>query len=74
MEEKQETAQTREECVCRAAWRQFRELFPEPPSDRTRDHFRNSRIEFLKGLRGIIDDRIDRLQQTGAKGTTVVVE
>jgi hypothetical protein len=74
MEERQETAQAREECACRAAWRQIREILPEPPSDRTRGYFRNSRIEFLKGIRSLIDDRIDRLQQAGAKGTTVVVE
>ena len=29
-------------------------------SEATRDHFRNSRIEFLKGIRSLIDDRIAR--------------
>ncbi len=74
MEEKQERAQAHEECVCRAFWRELRDILPDPPSDRTRDHFRNSRIEFLKGIRSLIDDRIDRLQRAEAKGTTVVVE
>jgi len=28
-------------------------------SEATNDHFRNSRIEFLKGIRSLIDDRIN---------------
>jgi hypothetical protein len=44
-------------------------------SKATQDHFRNSRIEFLKGLRSLIDDRIDRLSRPSApKGTTVPVD
>jgi hypothetical protein len=70
----QTTTESREECVCRAAWKQLRDLLPPPPSDRTRDYFRNSRIEFLKGIRSIIDDRIDRIQKAAQKGTHVVVE
>ena len=29
----------------------------------TRDHFRNSRIEFLKGIRSLIDERIAHLSR-----------
>jgi hypothetical protein len=43
-------------------------------SDATRGHFRNSRIEFLKGIRSIIDDRINSLSRDEPKGTRVVVE
>ncbi len=43
-------------------------------SDTTRGHFRNSRIEFLKGIRSIIDGRIAHLSREEAKGTRVVVE
>jgi hypothetical protein len=43
-------------------------------SDATRDHFRNSRIEFLKGIRSLIDDRIAYLSRQEAKGTHVTVE
>jgi len=44
-------------------------------SDATRDHFRNSRIEFLKGIRSLIDDRIEHLSREEApKGTRVTVE
>jgi hypothetical protein len=41
----------------------------------TRDHFRNSRIEFLKGLRSLIDERIERLSRHAEpKGTSVPVD
>jgi hypothetical protein len=44
-------------------------------SEATRDHFRNSRIEFLKGLRSLIDSRIEHLSRTDEpKGTRVTVE
>lgn len=44
-------------------------------SKATCDHFRNSRIEFLKGLRSLIDDRIEKLSRRAEpKGTTVPVE
>ncbi len=43
-------------------------------SQATKDHFRNSRVEFLKGVRSIIDDKINHLSQHEAKGTHVTVE
>jgi hypothetical protein len=43
-------------------------------SDATKDHFRNSRIEFLKGMRSLIDDRIAHLSREERKGAHVTVE
>ena len=43
-------------------------------SDATKGHFRNSRIEFLKGIRSLIDDRIAYLSREETKGTHVTVE
>ena len=45
-------------------------------SEATKDHFRTSRIEFLKGIRSLIDDRIEHLarEEEGGKGTHVTVE
>jgi hypothetical protein len=41
----------------------------------TLGHFRNSRIEFLKGLRSILDERIAQLSKEAEhKGTHVTVE
>ena len=43
-------------------------------SEATNDHFRNARVEFLKGIRSLIDSRIEHLSREDAKGTRVVVE
>lgn len=44
-------------------------------TEATRDHFRNARVEFLKGIRSLIDNRIERLSKVEPKGgTRVVVE
>jgi hypothetical protein len=40
----------------------------------TREHFRNARVEVLKGMRSMIDARIDHLSQRDTKGTKVNVE
>ena len=45
------------------------------PSDQVKEHFRTSRVEFLKGLRRMIDEKIERSQASGhSHGTTVPVE
>ncbi len=46
------------------------------PSEPVRKHFRNARVEVLKGIRAIIDSRIDHLSRDpqSTKGTVVVVE
>ena len=43
-------------------------------SESTRDHFRNSRVEFLKGLRSLLDAHINHLGREESKGTHVNVE
>ncbi|HEX4168160.1 MAG TPA: hypothetical protein VHZ55_22055 [Bryobacteraceae bacterium] len=48
------------------------EMFTPPES--AGRHFREARIEFLRGIRDLIDHRIDRLSRAGNKGTRVVVE
>lgn len=49
-------------------------LFEKLWSDATQNHFRSSRVEFLKGLRSLIDDRIAHLSREERKGTSVTVE
>ena len=43
-------------------------------SDATSDHFRTSRVEFLKGIRSLIDARISHLSREEKRGTHVTVE
>ena len=73
-EEPQRTA-SHEECYCmraRQAVSYFARLF-EPPGE-ARRHFREARIEVLKGIRELIDYRIETLSRTNAKGARVTVE
>jgi hypothetical protein len=62
-----------ERCLCREAVDRVREVFL-PRSEAARGHLRNSRIEFLKAVRSLIDERIAHLSSTGAEGTKVTVE
>jgi hypothetical protein len=39
-----------------------------------RDHFRSARLELLKGIRALVDSRIDHITKEADKGTTVPVE
>ncbi len=43
-------------------------------SESTRNHFRNSRVEFLKGIRSLLDERIAHLSREEPKGSHVTVE
>jgi hypothetical protein len=61
-----------ERCLCRELVDQFREAFGVSP--KVREHFTNSRIEFLKGIRAVIDSRIEHLSNTGQRGTKIAVE
>jgi hypothetical protein len=61
-----------ERCLCREIVNHFREAFDVPP--KVREHFTNSRIEFLKGIRAVIDSRIEHLSNAGRRGTKIAVE
>ena len=61
-----------ERCLCREIVDQFREAFGVSP--KVREHFTNSRIEFLKGIRAVIDSRIEHLSNTARRGTKIAVE
>src|SRR5258706_128042 len=43
-------------------------------SPTVQQHHRNSRIEILKAVRAVINERIERLSSTGQQGTKVAVE
>jgi len=68
------------------SWREAQDAFAEvkqafgkmadafAPSNAACDHFRQSRIEFLKGMRELIDHQISRLSKEPNRGTRVTVE
>jgi len=63
-----------EACLCCLVMDQLKERLGVR-SEPVRQHLRNSRIEFLKAIRAVIDERINYLARTGEQqGTKVVVE
>jgi hypothetical protein len=56
--------------LCNIAMPFLEQLWPADAGN----HFRASRVEFLKGIRSLIDDRIARMSPEESKGTHVAVE
>ena len=44
------------------------------PSEEAIRHFRTARVEVLKGVRAVIDSRIERLSAERLKGTPVTID
>jgi hypothetical protein len=44
------------------------------PSPKVVGHFRNARIEVLKGLRQVIDNRIEHLSRSSQSGHKIVID
>ncbi len=63
---------TYERCVCNQLFDHVRELLGVSPA--VKQHLSNSRIEFLKAIRSVIDERIERLSTKGQQGTKIAVE
>jgi hypothetical protein len=65
-------AYTHARCACSELTEAVSEILGFSPS--VKEHLHNSRIEFLKAIREVIDSRIDRLSNQPQKGTRVAVE
>ena len=61
-----------ERCLCRELLDHFRAHFHVSPE--VRQHLVNSRVEFLKAIREVIDDRIVHLTTKASHGTKISVE
>ena len=59
-------------CPCQQIAEGIRQLFGLPAS--AKEHLTNSRVEFLKALRAILDARIENLSGQTTRGTKVTVE
>ena len=62
-----------EGCICREIGTHLSALLGVR-SEETKGHLRNARVEMLKAIRSIIDERIEQLSQPQPKGTRVTVE
>lgn len=70
-----ETPKPQSGCACMGAGPTLTEVFRRMgPSEPVRQHFQNARIEFLKGIRALIDERIADLSKAEQKGAKIVVE
>lgn len=65
-------AAVHERCLCREVLDQVRDVLSVSPA--VHEHFTNSRIEFLKGIRAMIDSRIEQLSKASPQGTKIAVE
>lgn len=63
------------ECFCMGAGPQASAAL-RMGSEKTLDHFRNARMEFLKGLRNLLDERIEAMSQEDntKKGAKIAVD
>jgi hypothetical protein len=61
-----------ERCLCRELLEQVREQLSLSPE--IREHFTNSRIKFLKAIRGVIGSRLERLSRTSQRGAKIPVD
>jgi len=61
-----------ERCACHEVLDHLGKAFDLPPA--VREHLTNSRVEFLKAVRAVIDHRIERLSATAARGSRIAVE
>jgi hypothetical protein len=61
-----------EPCPCRELVNSVREILGISPA--VRQHLANSRVEFLRAIRQVIDDRIEHLSAQSQPGTKVTVE
>jgi hypothetical protein len=67
-----ETSVGYQPCLCRETLDRIRSLFT--PSTAVKQHLVNSRIEFLKAVQTLIDERIQRLSRAAQPGTTIPVD
>ena len=61
-----------EPCPCREIMNAVQKFLGISPA--VRMHLANSRVEFLKAVREILNERIEYLSSQGQKGTKVAVE
>jgi len=62
-------------CMCEGAGPALSELIRRlaPPAE-ARTHFESARLEFLKGLRAVIEARIERRSKPKARGQAINIE
>lgn len=72
---KRNERQSSGQCFCQGAGPALSELLHRlgPPAE-ARRHFETARVEFLKGLRAVLDARIEQVSKPRTKGEKISVE
>jgi hypothetical protein len=68
----QAAGEHRHQCVCEEVFGHVQELLGVSPT--VRQHLKNSRIEFLKAIRTVLDERIERMSKSAQQGTRIAVD
>ena len=72
---KRTSGRTSGPCLCRETGELLCELLRRlGPPEPARRHFDAARLEFLKGLRAVLDARIAQVSKRGARGEKINVE
>jgi len=66
------SATTQERCPCLEIMDFFRTRLGV--SSEVRKHLENSRVEFLKAIRAVLDERIENLSKASQRGTKIAVD
>ncbi len=62
-------------CLCQGGGPALTELLRRlGPPEEARGHFETARLEFLKGLRALLDARIEQVSRRPAKGQKITVD
>ena len=62
-------------CICQGVGPALSEFLRRlAPPEMARGHFETARVEFLKGLRAVLDARIDRHTKARTRGQAIKVE
>jgi|tagenome__1003787_1003787.scaffolds.fasta_scaffold13976678_2 hypothetical protein len=70
-----DSTETKQYPTIDAACLQFKRILRSlEPSPEVRDHFRTARLELLKGMRQVLDNRISELSRTAETGHKINVE
>jgi hypothetical protein len=69
-----ENAAQEQRCACGGKGPMLSQMLDMMMPSEAGDHFRNARLEFLKGVRELLDHRIQALSQSAAKGTKLNVD
>jgi hypothetical protein len=60
------------QCACHEILDHLGKCFEVSPA--VREHLMNSRVEFLKAIRAVIDQRIEKLSASAQRGSRIAVE